>query len=328
MDETKIPQPYDRKARELIELARNYADNASAPNTTRTYESLWDEFREFCKRFHASALPAHPATVVAHISELARAGYKLNTLETKLAAIRHFHIEARAEDPTADNAVRKVLDGIRRTIGANPTRKAAIDLDDWRAMILKLPKTLRGTRDAAMLLICYACALRRSELVALRVKDVAFFREHMVVTIQRSKTDPTGESYEINVPRAEDEIMCPVRALQTWLTISGICTGFIFRKIDRWEHIGETGLTDQVVADVVKAAAASIGIDPALVSGHTPRRSLITAGAKNQEQTGSIRKVSRHKTEVMVDAYRADTAEAQMRVIGGALGNGRRRRAR
>lgn len=315
----ELVQTLNPKMIALLREAHELSDDALAHNTRRTYESLWKDFCAFCDHVSAPALPAHPATVVSYLMQLAPA-QATNTLETKLAAIRHFHLEARVPDPTADSAVRKVLQGARRRYGAAPERKAAVERDILSAMLSAQPGTLTGARNRALLLVTWACDLRRSEAVALDVRDVQFLGDRMIVTVRHSKTDQRREGYEISVPRMDDSDLCPVTALFTWLTAAEITNGPLFRKIDRWGHISLRALTDQVVADLVKAAALALGLDPAAFAGHSLRRGLITQAARNEEQTGDIRKVSRHKSETMLDVYRADTEEAQMRVIGRALG--------
>lgn len=303
----------------LLEDARDLADESHAQNTLDTYLSLWTDFCAFCDHMQTPALPSHPATVVAYIRHLLPA-QKISTVESKLAAIRHYHLKARAPDPTHDSAVKDTLDGARRRYGAPPDRKAAVEQDLLRRMLAVQTESLRGVRNRSVLLTGYACDLRRSEIVALQVRDIVFHPDRMIVKIRKSKTDQTREGFEINVPRILDDLdVCPAHALRTWLDVARIKDGPLYRKVDRWETVGESALTDQVVADIIKDAAAANGYDPKEFGGHSLRRGLITQAARNREQTGDIRKVSRHKTEIMVDAYRADTEETQMRVIGRAL---------
>ncbi len=315
MNDLTLPPP---RALALIERAHMYASKSKSANTLRTYQSLWDDFCQFADRMRAPALPAHPALVVAYLSELAPI-QRTTTLSSRLAAIRHFHERERVADPTRDTAVRDVLEGIKRAHGTPPTRKKAIDRDILAALLRVQPQTLRGARNRALLLVGYACDLRRSEIVALKVEDVEFMPDRMIVTVARSKTDQHGEGYALNVPRGEEKTFCPVIALSTWLAAADIQSGPLFRRVDRWEHVGNSPLTDQVVKDIVKEAALAAGFNPRNFAAHGLRRGLITQAARNREDTGDIRKVSRHKTEVMIDVYREESAEAQMRVIGNAL---------
>src|SRR4029450_3481976 len=98
-------------------------------------------------------------------------GKRASTLGRRLAAIRYFHRAGGYDTPTGDEKVKAVLSGIRRTIGAAPVRKKAATSDIVLGMVGGKGASLRDLRDRAILLLGFAGALRRSELVALNVKD-------------------------------------------------------------------------------------------------------------------------------------------------------------
>jgi hypothetical protein len=74
--------------------------------------------------------------------------------------------------------------------------------------------SLRAFRDRAVLLLAFAGAFRRSELVELDAADVEETPEGLLVTIRRSKTDQEGLGRKVAIPRGE--IACPVVALAAW----------------------------------------------------------------------------------------------------------------
>jgi site-specific recombinase XerC len=85
--------------------------------------------------------------------------------------------EKRAQDqanPCDSGAVAQVLSGIRRRHGTAPERPAApLDLSPLQQVLAELDtSTLAGLRDRALLLLGFAAALRRSELVALDVEHL------------------------------------------------------------------------------------------------------------------------------------------------------------
>lgn len=314
--------PVNRSARQLLRRGAELADHALARNTQLTYAAALREYRAFCdlKRIDPP-LPASPAAIISYVTFLLEdAHHKVSTIAVHLAALRYSHLQARVADPTADPAVDRLMKSIARDYGKPPERVRAVALDELRLLLRAQPATLAGARNRALLLVGYSCDMRRSELVALRVQDVEFRTDRMVVTIARSKTDQAGQGYQINVPRITERLVDPVRTLRTWLEVAKIRSGPIFRKVDRWEHVGEKALTDQVVADIVKSAVAAAGLQKEFFSGHSLRRGLITQASRNREDSLSIRKVSRHKTERMVDVYVTEAADTQMRVIAGALG--------
>lgn len=160
-----------------------------------------------------------------------------------------------------------------------------------------------GIRDRALLLIGFAAALRRSELVALDVDDVTEREDGLVVTLRRSKTDQEGAGAELGVPFGSDPTTCPVRALRRWYEASGIEAGPIFRPVTRHGVIGEARLTDRSVALVVKRTAERAGLDPVQFAGHSLRAGLITSAAEAGVQERHIMAQSRHKSVPVMRRY-------------------------
>jgi site-specific recombinase XerD len=118
-----------------------------------------------------SAMPTTAAALCGFLADEAAAGKRASTLGRRLAAIRYFHRAAGYDTPTGDEKVKAVLSGIRRTIGAAPLRKKAATADITIAMAAT-GTSLRELRDRAVLLLGFAGAFRRSELVALDVADI------------------------------------------------------------------------------------------------------------------------------------------------------------
>jgi hypothetical protein len=71
---------------------------------------------------------------------------------------------------------------------------------------------MRGLRDRAILLLGFAGAFWRSELVALDVTDLEFCDGGMRVHIRRSKTDQEGAGDTIAI--VAGSIACPVKAVR------------------------------------------------------------------------------------------------------------------
>ena len=92
------------------------------------------------------------------------------------------------------------MKGIRRTKGTAPAQKAPTLTDDIRAMVDATDAGLIGVRDRALILLGFAGAFRRSELVGLDVEDCAFGKDGLTVTLRRSKTDQAGRGPEDRNP--------------------------------------------------------------------------------------------------------------------------------
>ena len=110
--------------------------------------------------------------------------------------------------------VANTMKGIRRTLGTAPAQKAPALTDDIRAMVDATDAGMIGARDRALILLGFAGAFRRSELVGLDVEDCAFGKDGLTVTLRRSKTDQEGAGRKIGIPYGSNPETCPVRTIQ------------------------------------------------------------------------------------------------------------------
>ncbi len=166
--------------------------------------------------------------------------------------------------------------------------------------------TLRGRRDRALLLVGFAGAFRRSELVSLDVGDVAFNTDGLVVQLRRSKTDQEGQGRKVGLPFGSNPLTCPVRALRDWFSQGNITLGPIFRSIDRHGNLKPMRLTDQSVALIVKRSAKTAGLDWERYAGHSLRAGLATAAAMADVSERSIMEQTGHKSLPVVRRYIRD----------------------
>ena len=78
------------------------------------------------------------------------------------------------------------------------------------------PAAVIGRRDRALLLLGFAGALRRSELAALTVGDVAVADGDLIVRIRSSKTDQAAAGATIAYPRGHQVATCTACAVLDW----------------------------------------------------------------------------------------------------------------
>jgi integrase len=158
----------------------------------RAYAADWRDFCAFAARIGRARLPAEAETVALYVADLTRRDRRPATISRKLAAIAVYHRSTDHPAPTDHDVVRAVVRGTRRQLGVAQPQKTALEIDALRSVVLAIPDDLRGRRDRARLLVGWTAALRRSELVALEVVDLAFEPEGVVLTIRRSEDRPRG----------------------------------------------------------------------------------------------------------------------------------------
>jgi len=282
---------------------RGYLRNTRAPNTYKAYAADWKHFDTWCAAHGRPALPASAETVMLYLGELGGAGKRLNTITRRLAAIAQVHRFAGLDSPSQERPVRQLLAGMRRTHGMAAHGKEALLSDDVRAIVRQLGDSLREVRDRALLLIGFAGAFRRSELVAIRFEDVRYVPEGLIVHLRRNKTDQEGQGREVPIPFGSRTETCPVAALRAWTARAGIEADAIFRGIDRHGRLSDNALTPTSVALIVKERATAAGYDPAVYSGHSLRAGFVTSAALGGAPEWAIMKQTGHRSRAMLDRY-------------------------
>jgi len=282
--------------------AREYVAAAKASNTRRAYRADWTHFAAWCERHGRPPLPASPETVALYLADAATS-LKPSTLQRRLASISQAHQVAGYETPTRAAPVRTVWQGIARTHGVAPAQKAPLLVADVLRLVGTCARDAQGVRDRALLLVGFAGAFRRSELVGVDVSDLAFGAEGVTVTVRRSKTDPEGEGRQVGIPRGAQPESCPVRALRAWLQCAGRQEGPLFRSVTRHGAIQPGRLSAQAVALVVKRRAAAAGLDPAQFAGHSLRAGLATSAAAAGVSERSIMAQTGHRSERVARRY-------------------------
>lgn len=282
-----------------------YISQAKAEATVQAYKSDWNHFQSWCEDNNQQSLPASPQTLAAYLSDLA-SNHKTSTVARRLAAISKAHQTANVTNPANNELVRLTIKGIRRVKGTRPTQKVAAVTSDILAMLNTLPDNLLGKRDRALLLIGFAGAFRRSELVSLNIEDLDFRADGIAISLKRSKTDQEGEGATKGIPYGRCAETCPVRALKAWLECAGITEGVVFRSVNRHGQVGTEQLNDKTVARVVKRAAEAAGLDPSNYSGHSLRAGLATSAAMNGVSERDIMRQTGHHSVQMVRRYIRD----------------------
>lgn len=299
---TTVPGAVTVDLEGAAQRAAHLAEAGTAEATRRAYRTDWDHFTSWCAAAGLDALPAAPTTAGLYIAAH-ESTHALATLQRRLASISTLHRLAGHHLDTRHPAIAGVLRGLRRTKGTSQRQVEAITVPMLRALVDTCGDDLLGVRDRALLLVGFASALRRSELVGLEIGDVAITEAGARITVLRSKTDQDGAGQVVGVART-GTATCPVAALETWLTQAGIVEGRVFRRVDRHGRIGAS-LSDDAVALVVKKRAALAGLDPTGFAGHSLRAGFATSAAIVGVEERVIAEVTRHRSGVVRRYIRA-----------------------
>ena len=284
----------------LSAQVNHYTQVALADNTHRSYKADLAHFRA-----HGGTIPTTAIKLAEYLARFADT-LAVATLQHRLIAIHRAHLEAGHTSPAMDSLVKRTMQGIRRTKGTAQRRVKALVKDDIIELVLtaEKQKPMKAARDAALILVGFAGAFRRSELVSIRKEDITALDHGIEIHIRRTKTQQE-KGHTVFIPCAKSS-RCPVKALEQWLKLSGIEQGPVFRAINRHDQIAcGKALTPQSVALVLKETTSlAKNIEAAKsVAGHSLRAGYCTEAASVGIATHTIMEQTGHRSSTTLVKY-------------------------
>ena len=258
----------------ILQIVRAWWDQAqiSYPAATcRAWRFDWAVFARHCAERQVTPLPADSATLVAFVQSCVDAQRSAATIKRYLATIRRIHGVAGLAHAIHSEPVRMALRSMARSVGVRQRQAAALGWKEIKAFIALSDTSLHACRDRALLSVAYDLLARSSELVGLRVRDIAIEANGTGrAFIERSKTDQNAEGHVAYLTRTS------VKLLTVWLERSRIAkdkNGPLFRRILGHSQIGPH-LTPTAVSGVYKKVARYLklpGNSGSTFSGHSVR---------------------------------------------------------
>ncbi|MFC6224952.1 tyrosine-type recombinase/integrase [Hymenobacter artigasi] len=295
-----------------------------AANTERAYTSDLKSYVAFCEHQGLRALPADVETLTEYVAYLATekaepaaedrhkkkkgqqpltGPHALATIKRHLAAIRKAHQLAGHRLPATLDALNTVMEGIARTLGKRQDQAQAFTVEELKQAIRRIDlETAAGLRDRALLLLGFAGAFRRSELVGLNIEQLEFTERALLVHLAKSKTNQYGAVEDKAIFYAPNMDFCPVRSLRAWLNLLGRTTGPLFVKIPRAAPNQMATPSEKRLSDISinKLVQKRLGPD---YSAHSLRVSFVTVAVLNGQSHKAIKNQTKQKTDAMIERY-------------------------
>ena len=285
---------------------------ARSENTRVAYEKAWQCFSLWCQRVGLVPEAARAEDIVKFLVAMASEGsiggrkpLALNTLRLYRSGLNDRWRSLGAPSPASATMVDEVLRGLARVCGDTPRQVKALREYEILEMLESCNRGLHGLRDAAVLSLGFAAALRRSELCHLRTTDLdRRGSEGVLVHVRRSKTDAKGVGQSVAV--IEGKAIKPIQRVERWLRASGIAKGYVFQTLLRGGVASGRPIDPGEVARIVKRHARRIGLDPQEYSGHSLRAGFVTSAAVHHARLDKIMEITRHKSPATVLRYIRD----------------------
>lgn len=266
-----------------------YLRAATRDNTERSYQAA---VRHFEVEW-GGLLPASSDTIARYLADHAEE-LSINTLQQRLAALANWHQAHGFPDPTKAQVVRKVLKGIRTLHPAQEKQARPLQLEQIGQLVNWLNEAiaaaqieqrqavaLRYTRDRALLLLGFWRGFRGDELARLQVQHIdAVAGKGMTCFLPQSKGDREARGKTFKAPALQE--FCPVDAYLAWIALAGLKEGPVFRAVDRWGNVSDSGLHINSLVPLLRSVFDAAGIPFAeQYSGHSLRRGFATWATSN-----------------------------------------------
>ena len=274
-----------------------------ADNTRLAYATDLATFEAYCTEHGLEPYPAHVTTLAGYVTHLADLPRKLATIARHLAAINKKHQLLGLPSAVGAPALDVVMKGVSRELGKRQKQAPAFTVAYLKNVIKALDlETAAGIRDRALLLLGFAGAFRRSELVALDLEQVELMDAALVLHLGRSKTNQTGEVEDKAVFYAANPLFCPVRAFQDWQRLLGRTAGPVFVSLRKGKTAGDAVPTEKRLSDVRvnRLVKQHLGEE---YSAHSLRASFITVAKLNGQSNEFIKNQTKQKTDEMISRY-------------------------
>nr|WP_253912950.1 site-specific integrase [Ralstonia pickettii] len=212
-----------------------------------------------------------------------------------MAALAQWHQTQGFPDPTKTPHVRKVLKGIAALHPAVEKRAKPLQLIQLEQLVGWLDARLAHAsatgelrtyathaRDKAIVLIGFWRGFRSDELSRMCVEQIEVEAGRgMTVFLPRTKSDRNQHGTTFKAPALSR--LCPVTAYQAWISASGLTEGPVFRRINRWGHVGDEALHVSSFVPLLRALFRAAGLPaPDSYSSHSLRRGFATWANSNQ----------------------------------------------
>jgi integrase len=257
-----------------------YLQAATRSNTRKSYLAAVKHFEVDWGGF----LPATADSIARYLVAYAKT-LSTNTLKHRLSALAQWHIDQGFPDPTKAPVIKKVLRGIQALHPAQEKRARPLQLAQleqaaaWLDQEILQANTgrdraalLRHTRDKALLLLGFWRGFRGDELSRLEVQYIEVVPgQGMTVFLSRTKGDRNNQGTHFKAPALSR--LCPVDAYLNWVEAAGLTEGPVFRRIDRWGHVGDHGLHIDSLVPLLRAVLTAAHVPFAdQYSSHSLRR--------------------------------------------------------
>lgn len=297
--------------------------SSKSDNTVKSYFNSFKRWQSFIYLQGHNALPAQPVHVALYLTHLINSGSTYHPVYNAIYGIKWAHEINGLLDPTDNNFVISILEAAKRVAPKKVDKKEPITKDALIQIcdMFKHSTDALVVRDLTMMVLSFSGFLRFDELVSLRFCDVILQESHLILNIQKSKTDQYRQGSEVLVSKGETSA-CPYSMYVRYVKLVNFILSpkdfYLFRPVFRSSSICKlinknkklsyTAARESILKRVkLVLPNCNIGL-------HSFRSGGATAAANADVSDRCLKKHGRWRSDASKDGYIVDSIENRLHV--------------
>jgi integrase len=295
--------------------------DARASSTTKLYMQAYKKWKDWTFKHSKLALPADPQVVVLYLLHLAKSANSFSVLKVAISGLAWAHKLAGFSSPSQHVLVAETLAGLKVRLAKPKQPKVPFSVAHIHLLFDRLDvSNLTDVRNVCLMGLAFFAFLRFDEVVHLKVGNVSLHNTHAELIIEKAKNDQLRQGNVVVIAKLPKH--CPVAVLQLYLQQSKAFLqpqNFLFRRVvvckgvkvldSKYEPLKYTN-----VKDMVKAKAASLGLNPASFGTHSLRSGGCSTAANAGIGDRLFQRHGRWASVAAKDGYVSDSLQKRLTV--------------
>ena len=244
---------------ESITIWQRLTHQQYAKNTLVAFKNDWNKFLLFCSQHNSSPLPASAEIVHRYIEKMAQTR-KLASLKRYIVTISLVHRCHALPNPCLSNEIKLAMHKQRLDKHDDYTNAYGFRDNHLHELLDSFMRSTKAkdVRDMAIWAITFEAMLKRSEVTALTINDIDIAHDGLITLLVNENLIALSEVAS--------------NAVNRWLTLAMIDSGFVFRRIDRHNNIGDNPLDHSSIYRIFRRASQELELPADVIfSGQSPR---------------------------------------------------------
>ncbi|XP_063414138.1 integrase/recombinase xerD homolog [Mytilus trossulus] len=298
--------------------------NSKSDNTVKSYFNSYKRWERFITLQGHKSLPAQPVHVALYLTHLLNNNSTCHPISNAVYGIKWAHEINGLSDPTSNTFVTSILEASKRVAPKKTEKKDPITPETLIELcdMFKNSLDLLVVRDLTMMILSFSGFLRYDEVSSLRFCDVKVHESHLILCIEKSKTDQYRQSSEVLISKGNSSA-CPYTMFLRYTRLAGFsdsCQKFfyLFRPIYRSRNTCKLITKDKKLSYTAARESILKRIRTICPDGniglHSFRSGGATMAANADVSDRCLKKHGRWKSDSSKDGYIVDSTEKRLKI--------------